>query len=379
MNPTLARRAAGAFRALLLATTFATIISASPSSAHESGSMGMDAQPPMPMGHAAGHGAVPAGVMGAHMVGAGELMLSYTPMMMHMQGNLMGTTEVSPAFIATLPNRFSPPHAPTYRVVPTAMDMNMHMFGAMMGLSKDFNLMLMATHVRKDMDMITFAGRAGTTVLGTSSAATEGLGDGAIVGLVRLHDDGMHHLHANLGLSLPIGSTTEKVTMLSPMGTKMTMRASYGMQLGSGTFDALPGLTYTGKAGSLSWGLAYRGRLPLSEGEEGWRFGDLHEATGWLGYSVIKGVSLTGRVAATTQSSIRGIDPKISGAMQALDPDNYGGERVLLLGGVEMMGKPFGLGATRLAIEGGAPVYERLNGPQASQDWLLTVSLGARF
>lgn len=336
----------------------------------------------MPMaGQGAGHGhtPLPAGVMGGHMIPAGRVMTVYSGILMHMEDNYDGTRKLSPAQIATLPNRFSPPHAATYRVVPTAMDMQMHMFGAMLGFTDTFNLMVMGSHVRKEMDMVTFQGMAGTTVLGTSSAVTEGIGDAAVVGLVRLHEDGVHKLHMNLGLSLPLGSTTEQVRMLAPNGMTMTMRASYGMQLGSGTADALPGLTYTGKTGPLSWGLAYRGRLPLHTGEEGWKFGDLHEATGWLGYTVTPGVTATGRVAASTQGKIKGIDPMIQGAMQALDPDNYGGERVELFGGVEVHGMPLGLGATRLAIEAGVPVYQNLNGPQLGRDWMGTLTLGARF
>jgi hypothetical protein len=339
---------------------------------------------PVASAHGAGHShtPLPAGVMGGHMIPAGKVMTVYSGMLMHMEDNYDGTKKLTPAQIATMPNRFGVPpytHAPTYRVVPTSMDMQMHMFGAMVGFTDSFNLMVMGSHVRKEMEMLTFQGRSGTTVLGTSSAATEGLGDAAVVGLFRLHQDPVHKLHMNLGLSLPLGSTTERVRMLTSSGAMMEMRASYGMQLGTGTVDALPGLTYTGTSGPLSWGLAYRGRLPLETSDEGWKFGNLHEATGWLGYTLTPGITATGRIAASTQDSIKGIDPVIQGGMQALDPDNYGGERVELFGGVELHGMPLGLGATRLAIEAGAPVYQNLNGPQLGRDWMATLTLGARF
>ncbi len=325
------------------------------------------------------HSPVPAGVMGAHMLPAGKAMIMYSGMVMHMEDNYVGSDKVTPAQIATMPNRFSPPHAATYRIVPTSMDMQMQMFGAMLGLTDSVSLMVMGSHVRKEMEMVTFRGMAGTTVLGSSSAVTEGLGDAAVMGLVRLYSDSVHKIHMNLGLSLPLGSTTERVRMLAPTGMQMEMRASYGMQLGSGTVDALPGLTYLGASGPVSWGLAYRARIPLETGEEGWQFGDQHELNGWLGYALVKGVTVTGRVSASTQGRIEGIDPQIQGAMQALDPNNYGGERVELLGGVEIHGMPLGLGATRLAIEAGAPVYQNLNGPQLGRDWMGTLTVGARF
>ncbi|MEQ1710567.1 MAG: alpha-amylase, partial [Hyphomicrobium sp.] len=322
---------------------------------------------------------LPAGVMGGHMIPAGAVMTVYSGMLMHMEDNYDGKTKLTPAQIATMRNRFSPPHAATYRVVPTSMDMQMQMFGAMLGLTDTFNLMIMGSHVRKEMETVTFRGMAGTTVLGTSSSVTEGMGDAAVVGLVRLHQDGVHKLHMNLGLSLPLGSTTERGRMLAPNGNTMEMRAGYGMQLGTGTVDALPGLTYTGKSGPLSWGLAYRGRLPLETSDEGWKFGDMHELNGWLGYTVSPGITATGRVSGSTQGAIHGIDPQIQGAVHTLDPDNYGGERVELLGGVEIHGMPLGLGATRLAIEAGVPVYQNLNGPQLGRDWMGTLTVGARF
>lgn len=375
-------RLSGAIAAvsLSLAATITAAGHASAQGTSTQGAMGHggDGETSMPM-MSAGHGAVPAGVMGAHMVPAGKAMVGYSTMFMHMEGNRVGTDKVSPEEIATMPNRFSPPHAATYRVVPTSMDMRMHMFGVMLGLTNDFNVMLMGSHVRKEMDMTVFRGMMGTNVLGTTYGATEGLGDGSITGLLRLYDAGPHHVHLNLGLSLPIGSTTETVTMLSPMNRMMTMRASYGMQLGSGTVDALPGITYTGKDGAWSWGLTYRGRIPLEKGDEGWKFGDLHEVNGWLGYTVVKGITLTGRASGSTQGRIKGIDPKIQGAMPALDPDNYGGERVELFGGIEFKGESFGMGHTRLVLEAGAPVYEDLNGPQGSRDWMATLALRARF
>lgn len=195
---------------------------------------------------------VPAGVMGANMLPAGKAMIMYSSMVMHLEDNYVGSDKVTPAQIATMPNRFSPPHAATYSIVPTSMDMQMQMFGAMLGLTDSVSLMVMGSHVRKEMEMVTFRGMAGTTVLGSSSAVTEGLGDAAVMGLVRLYSDSVHEIHMNLGLSLPLGSTTERVRMPASTGMQMEMRASYGMQLGSGRVDALPGLTYLGASGPVS-------------------------------------------------------------------------------------------------------------------------------
>ncbi len=167
--------------------------------------------------------------------------------------------------------------------------------------------------------------------------------------------------------------------MLTPMGGYMLMRASYGMQIGTGTVDLLPGLTYTANRERWSWGAAYRGRIALDDNDQGYHWGDLHQLTGWLGYTVIPGVTLTGRVAGTTQGKIEGRDAQIFGVMQGANPAYYGGESVDLLGGVEIAGKEFGLGHTRFAIEAGAPVYQDLNGPQLGREWQLNAVFGVRF
>ncbi|MEM7730934.1 MAG: transporter, partial [Pseudomonadota bacterium] len=162
------------------------------------------------------------------------------------EGNRIGTDSVSPETIATtVPNRFfgRPMQPPTLRVVPTEMSMNMHMVGAMYAPTDWLTLMAMGSYVTKDMDHITFMGPAGTTRLGTFTTNSSGFGDTKLGGLVRLYEDETHHLHANIGFSLPTGSITETDRVLAPTGMRPTLRLPYAMQLGSGTFDLLPGLT----------------------------------------------------------------------------------------------------------------------------------------
>jgi hypothetical protein len=333
------------------------------------------------------HGAVradghaPIGVMGDHMHKAGEFMLSYRYMHMDMQGNRIGTDEVSPEeIVTTVPNRFlgQPMQPPTLRVVPTEMPMDMHMFGAMYAPSDWITLMGMVNYIDKSMDHITFKGGKGTNRLGTFTTESEGFGDTSLTALIRLFDkpraDGNDHVHINLGLSLPTGSITETDDILTPMNTRPTVRLPYSMQLGSGTFDLLPGITYTGRDGDFSWGAQYRATLRLEdENDEGYRRGHVHEATAWLAYQWEPWISTSLRVAGSSEGQIKGIDPNIAAPVQTADPDNYGGERVDLFAGVNLVGQTGDLRGHRLAFEAGAPVYQNLNGPQMETDWTLTV------
>lgn len=124
------------------------------------------------------HEQAPISVMGHRMHEAGGVMFSYRFMTMSMEGNQIGTSDVSPeTIVTTVPNRFAnPPMMPsTLRVVPTKMTMRMHMLGAMYAPSERITLMAMVPYLEKEMDHVTFQGAAGTTQLGTFTTETSGL------------------------------------------------------------------------------------------------------------------------------------------------------------------------------------------------------------
>ncbi|MGE4481457.1 hypothetical protein [Acidocella sp.] len=334
------------------------------------------------MSMTAKHSPAPANIQGATMIPAGKFMVGYSYMNMNMSGNYLGDSRVSPEDIVTAissSTRLSNGEQEKYRVVPTSMTAQIHMLKAMYGVTDRLNLMIMAKYIQKWMRMTTFAGKSGANVLGTSAAQTSGFGDTSIGALWRIHQDRHNHVHLNFGISLPTGSTTKTATMLSPSGKYMTMRASYGMQLGTGTYDLLPGITYTGQWAAWSWGAAYRGRFALGDNSHGYHYGALNELTGWGGYGWLPGITTSFEIDASTQGRIHGADPEINGLMQGTNPNFYGGKQVSLLGGVEISGARFGAKGTLLSIVAGGPVYQNLNGPQLGRAWQIGVNLGAMF
>jgi len=323
-------------------------------------------------------GHAPIGVMGDHLHKKGEWMLSYRYMHMDMDGNRIGTRNVSPAnIVTTVPNRFSPP--PTLRVVPLWMTMDMYMFGAMYAPTNNTTLMAMVNYIDKEMRHITFDGPAGATPLGFFTTNSEGFGDTRITALHRLYGDSVHHVHLNLGLSLPTGPITESGAVLSPMNTRPTFRLPYAMQLGTGTFDLLPGLTYTGHMGDFSWGAQFRSEIRLGENDEGYAWGDLYGLTGWLAYEWDYWISTSVRLDGWTQDSISGIDPQISGPVQTANPDFYGGEQLFAYFGANMVGQTGIIRGHRFAFEVGVPLYRDLNGPQMETDWNVIVGWQKAF
>ncbi|MBL27880.1 MAG: alpha-amylase [Rhodospirillaceae bacterium] len=317
----------------------------------------------------------PIGVMGDHMHHEGEWMLSYRFMRMVMEGNRIGRREVSPQEIATtIANPFfgQPGQPPFLRVVPTDMTMDMHMFGAMYAPNDWLTLMGMAQYLVKSMDHITFQGGAGTNVLGTFTTRTKGLGDTSIAGLVRLWDDGVNHLHLNVGLGLPTGRLDKTDDVLAPNGARPVLRVPYAMQLGSGTFDLLPGITYTGHSGEFGWGAQYRATMRLGKNDEGYRLGDIHRLTAWASYRWAPWISTSLRLAGERTGKIEGQDARIVAPVQTADPANYGGDRLDVLFGVNLVAQNGSFRGHRLAIEFGMPVYQDLNGPQMQTDYQVT-------
>ena len=164
----------------------------------------------------------------------------------------MGTDRIdADAIVTAIPNRFfgRPMQPTTLRIVPTAMSMQTHMFHAMYAPTDWLTLMVMGMYIEKEMDHITYMGGRGTTRRASFKVKTDGIGDSSFSGLIRLHDDGIHRFHLNAGVSFPTGSNSKTHEILTPLGTRPVVRVPYAMQTGSGTWDLLPGITYTGGPG----------------------------------------------------------------------------------------------------------------------------------
>ena len=318
--------------------------------------------------NASGH--APIGVMGEHMHKKSEWMASYRFQHMSMEGNQIGTNEVSPEFIVTnVANRFSPPA--TLRVVPTKMTMDMHMFGAMYAAADWLTLMFMGMYIEKSMDHITFQGGSGTTRRGTFTTTSSGIGDTKVSGMFRISKNNTNKVHINMGLSLPTGDTDKRDTILTPGGARNNVVLPYGMQLGSGTFDILPEVTYSGKIDELSWGAQYMGTFRIGD-HKGYSLGDIHQVTSWLSYQPQPSVSISTRLAYKNEGKIDGIDGRISLPVQTADPDKYGGDTINLYFGLNLVGQTGALRGHRLALEAGIPVHQDLNGPQMETDYTIT-------
>ena len=319
----------------------------------------------------------PIGVMGDHVHSQGEWMLSYRFMAMDMQGNLSGSSRIAPdTIVTTVPNRFfgAPGQPPTLRVVPLDMTMDMHMFGLMYAPGDRVTMMLMANYVEKDMNHVTYMGGMGTTILGNFRTSTSGWGDTSLSALVSFINEDENKLHATIGLSFPTGSTDETGQILTPMNMQPTVRLPYPMQLGSGTYDPILGLTWTGFGSRLAWGAQWRSVFRIDDNDEGYELGDEHRLTGWLSYLWSDTVSTSLRAEYFDRSNISGIDPMIMAPVQTADPDRYAVTRTDIGVGINIAGQ-HGLDGWRLALEYIVPVNQDVDGPQLETDAQLVLGL----
>lgn len=298
-----------------------------------------------PDGHA------PIGVMGEHTHSAGEWMLSYRFMFMQMEGSRGRGGKLSNNDVLA-----------DFPVAPTRMYMEMHMFGAMHAPSDDLTLSFMAPYLRSEMDHRTRNGTRFTT-------RSDGFGDIRATGLYVLHRWARQQLHLNAGVSLPTGSIEEEDDTPAADDAKLP----YPMQLGSGTFDLLPGLTYLGQTDNWSWGAQALGTLRIGRNSSDYSLGDRGQLNIWGARRWTRWLSTSLRVEGHMWGNIDGDDEDFNPTVvPTADPNRRGGERIDVAFGVNLYGRDSWVSGQRLAFEFAMPVYQALDGPQLETDWTIT-------
>jgi len=304
-------------------------------------------------GHAHHHGGrEPIGVMGGHVHGAGDWMVSYRYMHMAMDGNRRGRDRLSSGAVLQ-----------DFPVAPLSMTMDMHMFGLMYAPTDALTLMAMVPYLDKEMDLLTRTGIHFTT-------ASDGLGDVQISALYALLDSAGHKIHLNVGVGLPTGDIDQRDD--TPAGPHQKL--PYPMQLGSGTWDLMPGVTYSGQAGSWSWGGQLLATIRLGKNANDYTLGDRLNLAGWIGHQLGPSGNMTLRLDGQRWGKIDGADPDLNPLLvPTADPNRLGGTRLDLLAGFDYLFQEGSLAGHRFGIEGGIPIFQDLNGPQLETDWLLAL------
>ncbi len=295
-------------------------------------------------------------VLGSHIHPAGQRMLGYEYMFENMDGNRDSTHRIS-----------HPKVLERFATAPTNMTMQMHMAMGMHAPTNELTLMAMLPYILKSMNHVTRDGARFTE-------RSEGVGDlrvGALYTFYKLN--GLEHRFVfNAAVSFPSGSIDEKD--FGPDRSMGRARLEYPMQLGSGTVDLLPGITYLGQTESWAWGAEFVPTVRLGRNSHDYSLGNRYRLSGWGAWKWTEWLSLSGRLDGQLWENISGADRSLDPMDEPTkDPAIQGGKRIDLLLGANLYAPTGPLKGHRLAVEAGAPLHQSLDGPQLQTDWLVHV------
>ncbi|NOU44122.1 MAG: DUF3570 domain-containing protein [Methyloglobulus sp.] len=341
-------------------------------------------------GHHAQHAALPAGVMFGHTLAkAGDFMAGYRYMRNDQAGRTLLGQQIAGAgdIIAN-----GCTVGRTCSNAPKTMAMNMHMLDLMFAPTDWLTLMLMPQWLDMDMELDPLVTKLSkhTHNTGDHSHQSGGIGDTGVYALFKLFDRPSHQLNLSLGGTAPTGDVDARLRKRTA-SPENGQYLHYGMQLGSGTWDFKPALTYIGQTGAFLWGAQATGTVRLeSKNESNFAFGDLFQGSAWGGYRWTDWLSTTVRGVYTTQGRIKGEfnpvinqlsnKPIFSDHIGPFDfPQNYGGRFWDLGLGVNVSIPHGAFAGNSLMFEWLQPVYTDYNGYQLNRDYAVNFTWSYGF
>lgn len=317
----------------------------------------------------------PANVMISHIHNKKEGMLAYKYMNMDMSGILKGTETVDKTEVFN-----------NYLMSPDKMRMDMHMLMGMYGLTDRLTLMAMLNYNKTTMNMSMFTAgghhHGGTTTTSDSTMGhfmeTSGVGDVKLSALYGLVKQPNHQLVVSAGVSVPVGSI--KIQGADDDAMYPSRSYPYSMQLGSGTFDVLPSVSYLYQKDKIAFNAQMSSVIRMGYNSVGYRLGNEVSLNTWFAYQWLPFLSSSVRVEGNIADRIGGKDPSlyIYNELSA-NGANYGGQKVYgAIGSVLQFKKGF-LKKERLSVEYALPMYQNLNGTQMKSSYYLTASMSTAF
>ncbi|MFM8443996.1 MAG: DUF3570 domain-containing protein [Methylococcus sp.] len=264
---------------------------------------------------------------------------------------------------------------------PKKMDMSMVMVDLMYAPTDWLTLMLMPQFMSMDMHLRRLEGAPPSTTEdihashgGDPSHSSGGVGDIVMAGMFKLFEAPGHKLHATLGFTAPTGSVNQRVNGNSEF-------EHYGMQLGGGTWNIWPSLSYNGYADDFNWGGQINAIVPLEDhNDSGFAFGTMFQSTAWGGYQIQDWLSGSLRALYTYQDSISGRYPQSFVPTGPMDtPQSYGGQFLDVGFGLNAMVQSGDFEGNHFGLEWLQPAYNDYNGYQLERTGTLWASWGLAF
>jgi len=205
------------------------------------------------------------------------------------------------------------------------------------------------------------------------TSKTNGIGDIQLYAVYEALQKNNHSLFLSGGVSIPSGSIYVKGKsddMMYP-----SQRLPYIMQLGSGTIDFLPGITYLFRYNDFSLGTQAISVIRPFNNSLGYHLENKLTLNWWAAYKWLPWISTSARVEDNYTSPITGNDSQLVMANEpSANPANYGEQLVNGYAGVNIYFNRSFLSNSKLAAEYGIPLYQCVNGIQMATRSILNIS-----
>jgi hypothetical protein len=319
-----------------------------------------------------GNDPTPAAVMISHVHHKNEGMVSYKYMNMGMNGILSGKQNIDKNEVFN-----------NYLMSPDRMRMDMHMIMGMYGITDKLTLMGMfnVNTINMNMSMFTASGHqhSGTSDLPAAHfMRTSGLGDVKLSAFYSLIKMPNHQLLLGAGVSVPVGNFKAKGA--SDDGMYPNKNYAYAMQLGSGTFDFLPCVSYLFQHNKATFSSQIASTIRTGYNSLGYKLGNEIGINTWLAYQLLPFLSSSVRIEGNIVDRIDGYNRSLYAYNEpSANGVNYGGKNVNCAIGSVFQFKNRVLKNSRLCVEYSVPVYQNVNRIQMKLSKILTISCSKGF
>lgn len=299
---------------------------------------------------------------------AGEIQLGMRYLYTDMSGQAFGTDSLTVNQVLNL-----------FDVAPSEMTTQGFAVDLLWGLTDRITLTATGTFAQKTMDnLAALNGQANAFLFYQTSAS--GLEDVRVNALYDILSEGAFRFHVHAGASLPVGAIDNND--VTPFSDPTPTQLPYTQQLGSGTFDLLPGFTFNIQNEKASLGFQGRATIRLGENDRGWTLGDLYEANMWAGIKTNEWISVSLGGRYSSWGNVEGFDEQLNpNESPAHNTLTQGGQRVDLPVGINFIIPEGQFEGHRLGVEFLLPIHQDLDGPQLKHNWSIAAgwSMGLSF
>ena len=175
----------------------------------------------------------------------------------------------------------------------------------------------------------------------------------------------------NSGIGLPTGSIEAAMA---------GMRIEYPMQIGSGTFSVLPGITYLGQVLPWGWAADFGSTVRVGRNDNGYRLGNRYQLGGSITRQLPHSVSVSGGARGERWGNIHGSDAMLDPTDEPTkDPRLQGGTRLSALLGLTVHPQGGMFSGQHLHLQTEVPVAQSLDGPQLRRRWIFRLGWQVEF